>query len=103
MKKWIDKLDFIKIKNVGDFPGGPVVKTSPSNSGGVRLIPGQGAKILHASVHASPPKNQNVKNRSNIVTNSIKTFKKCLLYKRQCQENKKISQRLGENICKRHI
>ena len=31
-----------------DFPGGPVGKTSPSNSGGVGLIPGWGAKIPHA-------------------------------------------------------
>ena len=31
-----------------DFPGGSVVKSSPSNAGGVDLIPGQGAKILHA-------------------------------------------------------
>ena len=30
------------------FPGGPVVKTSPSNSEGVGLIPGWGAKISHA-------------------------------------------------------
>ena len=29
----------------GYFPGGPVVKTSPSNEQGVSLIPGQGAKI----------------------------------------------------------
>ena len=32
-----------------DFPGGPLVKTSPSNAGGVGSIPGQGAKIPHAS------------------------------------------------------
>ena len=32
-----------------DFPGGPVVKTSPSNEGGAGSIPGQGAKIPHAS------------------------------------------------------
>ena len=32
-----------------DFPGGPVVKTLPSNAGGVGSVPGQGAKILHAS------------------------------------------------------
>ena len=39
----------------GDFPGGPVVKTSPSSAGGeVGWIPGQGAKIPHAS----GPKNQ---------------------------------------------
>ena len=31
-----------------DFPGSPVVKTSPSNTGGVCSIPGQGAKIPHA-------------------------------------------------------
>ena len=29
-----------------DFPGGPVVMTSPSNAGGMSLIPGQGSKIL---------------------------------------------------------
>ena len=32
-----------------DFPGGPVVKTSPSNAGGAGSIPGHGAKIPHAS------------------------------------------------------
>ena len=31
-----------------DFPGSPVVKTSPSNAGGAGLIPGQGAKIPNA-------------------------------------------------------
>ena len=35
------------------------------------MIPGQGAKIPHASW----PKNQNIKNRSNVVTNSISTLK----------------------------
>ena len=29
----------------GDFPVGPMVKTLPSNAGGVGSIPGQGAKI----------------------------------------------------------
>ena len=32
-----------------DFPGGPVVKTLPSNAEGVGLIPGWAAKIPHAS------------------------------------------------------
>ena len=32
-----------------DFPGGPVVKTSPSNEGGAGSIPGGGARIPHAS------------------------------------------------------
>ena len=39
---------------LGDFPGGPVVKTLPSNAGGAGSIPGRGAKIPHAS----GPKNQ---------------------------------------------
>ena len=38
----------------GDFPGSPVVKTSPSSAGDVGSIPGLGAKI-----YASWPKNQN--------------------------------------------
>ena len=42
-----------------DFPGGPVVKTSPSNAGDTGSIPGQGAKIPHASW----PKNQNIKQK----------------------------------------
>ena len=42
-----------------DLPGGPVVKTLPSNAGGAGLIPGQGAKIPHAS----GPKNQNIKQK----------------------------------------
>ena len=48
-----------------------MVKTSPSNAGGAGSIPGQGAKIPHIS----QSKNQNIKNRSNITTNSIKTLK----------------------------
>ena len=42
-----------------DFPGSPVVKTLPSNAGGVGSIPGQGANIPHAS----GPKNQNIKQK----------------------------------------
>ena len=42
-----------------DFPGSPVVKTLPSNARGVGSIPGQGAKIPHAS----QPKNQNIKQK----------------------------------------
>ena len=54
-----------------DFPGGPVVKTSPSKAGGAGSIPGQGTKIPPAL----RPKNQNIK-QSNIVKILIKTFKK---------------------------
>ena len=42
-----------------DFPGGPVVKTSPFSTEGAGLIPGQGAKIPRASW----PKNQNIKQK----------------------------------------
>ena len=31
-----------------DFPGGPVVKNTPSNAGDMGLIPGWGTKIPHA-------------------------------------------------------
>ena len=41
---------FLHFKNIGrDFPGGPVVKTSPSNAGGAGSIPGRGTEIPHAS------------------------------------------------------
>ena len=43
----------------GDFPGGPVVGTSPSSMGGAGLIPGWRARIPRASW----PKNQNIKQK----------------------------------------
>ena len=55
-----------------DLPGSPVVKTSPSSAEGVGLIPGWGAKIPRCLV-AREPKQK--KDRSNIVTNSVKTVK----------------------------
>ena len=39
----------IKQSQLWDFPGGPVVKTSPSNAGGASSSLGQGAKIPLAS------------------------------------------------------
>ena len=45
-------------QRLGDFPGGLVVKTSPSSAGGVSSTPGQGAKIPHDS----QSKKQNIKN-----------------------------------------
>ena len=36
------------LKLLRDFPGGPVVKISPSNAGSVGLIPAQGAGIPYA-------------------------------------------------------
>ena len=43
----------------GDFPGSPVVETLPSKAEDVGLIPGWGAKILHALW----PKNQNTEQK----------------------------------------
>ena len=45
------------MKRQGNFPGGPVVETLPSNAGGVGLIPGYVAKISSAL----QPKNQSIK------------------------------------------
>ena len=41
----------------GDFPGGPVVKTSPSNAGGASSIFWSGTKIPHA---LGPKKQKNI-------------------------------------------
>ena len=42
-----------------DFPGGPVVKTSPSDARGTGSIPGQGAR----SPYALRPEDQNIKQK----------------------------------------
>lgn len=48
-----------------------MVRTLPSNVGGMGSLPGLEAKIPYAS----QPKNQNKSDRSNIVTTAIKTLK----------------------------
>ena len=48
-----------KVGSARGFPGGPVVKTSPSSAWGTGSGPGQGAKIPHASW----PKKQNIKQK----------------------------------------
>ena len=50
-----------------DFPGSPVVKTSPSNTAGAGLIPGQGAKIPYG-LWLKKKKQNKTENRKNIVT-----------------------------------
>ena len=55
-----------------DFPESTVVKTPPSNAGGVGQVPGQGAKLPH---DLGPKKKHKTKNRSNIVTNTKKMLK----------------------------
>ena len=39
-----------------NFPGSPVVKTSPSNAGGLSLIHGQVTKISHATQYGQKKK-----------------------------------------------
>ena len=63
-----------------DFPGGPVVKTSPSNTGAVGSIPDWGAKISHASQW----KNRTV----NVVTNSVRTLKMVHVKKKKAKSPK---------------
>ena len=48
---------------LGDFPDGPLVKTSPSNSGDAGLTPGRGVTIPHAS----QPKKKKVKKKKAIL------------------------------------
>ena len=64
---------WFKIIDFGDFPGDPVVKTSPSIAEGVGWIPDQEAKI-----HALWPKPKTLgkkeRNRNSVVTNSAKTL-----------------------------
>ena len=59
-----------------DFPGGPVVKTSPSIAEGTGSIPGRGAKMPQTS--RPKKKKENPRKQKHIVTNSIKTLKNLL-------------------------
>ena len=61
-----------------DTPGGPVVKILPSIVGDTGLTPGGGNKIPYAlwSKAQKADKKKTKKNRSNIITNSIKILKK---------------------------
>ena len=70
LQKYVALLLFKTSFQHWDFPGSPVVKTSPSKAGAAVSVPGWGAKIPHAP----QPKNKNI-NRSHIATNSIKTLK----------------------------
>ena len=63
-----------------DFPGGPVVKTLPSNAGGMDSILDQGAEIPHAS----QPKNQNIKKKLKQYCNK---FNKDLKKKKKKKKN----------------
>ena len=66
-------------------PCNPVIKTSPPSAGSMGSIPGQGVKI---PPHALQPNNQNTKNRSSIVINSIKSLKRGHIKKKKTLKNK---------------
>ena len=66
--------DKILIQNclIGDFPGGPMVKTSPFYAEDAGSIPDQGTK---SPTCLTAKKNKTIQNtRVSIVTNSIKIF-----------------------------
>ena len=74
-----------KVLKFWDFPGGQVVKTSPSNAGDKGSVCGWGAKIsavgeLRSHMPYGQKKKQNMNNRNSIVTNSIKTLKMVHIY-----------------------
>ena len=77
------------LKNIcGDFPEGPLVKTSISNAWGAGSVPGWGAKIPHVS----QPKNQNIEqkqycNKSNTDFKNVSRLKK----KKRKEKKKKTS------------
>ena len=76
----------LPVKNTwaaGDFPGSPAVKNPPSNAGGAGSNPDWGAKIPHASWS----RNQNIKQKQYIVTNSIKTLKNGPHFKKKGKKN----------------
>ena len=57
-----------------DFPCVPMVKTFPSNTGGAGFTSGHETKVSHGQ-------KTKTENRSNIVTNSIKTLKTAYIKK----------------------
>ena len=46
---WAFQQTSTSIKELREFPGGPVVKNPPSNAGDAASIPGRGTKIPHAT------------------------------------------------------
>ena len=49
----------LSIENMWDFPGGPAVKNTPCNAGGVSSIPDWGTKIDPAFLGATKPTSHN--------------------------------------------
>ena len=72
-----------------------MVKISRSNAGGAGSIPGQGTKIPHASWS----KYQNINNRSNAVTNSLKTFKVVHIFKKSFERRSLLNKKIINFTC----
>ena len=66
----------------GNFPGSPVVKTLLSNVGDIIL-----SLIRHIRSHMPWSQRTKMQNRSNIVTNSIKTLKMVHIKKKSLKKN----------------
>ena len=79
-------------KNPQGLPFCSVFRTSPSNAEGTGSIPGREAKIPHAL----GPKTK-TENRSNIVTNSIKTLKIVHIKKKKKNKKNAINLATGRN------
>ena len=98
-RKLIGNIDLLKkhVCNTRDFLADQ--GTLPFHVGGVGLIPGQALKVPHASW----PKNQNMKSRSNIVTNSIKTLEMVHVKKKKKKSTKAqrgvVARRAGWWVC----
>ena len=81
-----------------DFPGGPVVKTSPSSAGGVGSIPDRGAKIPHAP----RPKNQNRKQKQ-YCNKFNKDFKNGPHQKKNLEKKKKRNSAVAQGQCSKRF
>ena len=81
----------VKKKHYRDFPGGPVVKTLPSNAGGGGLILGQGTKIPHAL----QPKKQNLKQQKQYCNKFDKDLSTSHTHTHKQQQKKETLKTLG--------
>ena len=74
--KWTIIENWIRKVKKGDFPGGTVIRNSPSNAGDMGSIPGQGTKIPHAtwcSQRQNKQTNKNPERTNGVVLGLIKT------------------------------
>ena len=67
-----------------DFPGGQVVKTLPSNTGGV--VGELRAHVYHHQNKETNKQRTQPNSRCNILTNSMKTFKMIVIFKKNLEQ-----------------